>query len=64
MPKMKSVKGASKRFKIKSSGQIKRGCAYKSHILTKMSPKRKMNLTQGGIVDRANIKAVKLMLCK
>ena len=36
MPKMKSVKGAVKRFKIKKSGKIKRGTAFRSHILTKV----------------------------
>ncbi|NOR55612.1 MAG: 50S ribosomal protein L35, partial [Sulfurovum sp.] len=36
MPKMKSVKGAVKRFKVKKSGKIKRGTAYRSHILTKV----------------------------
>ena len=35
MPKMKSVKGATKRFKVKKNGQIKRGKAFRSHILTK-----------------------------
>ena len=41
MPKMKSNSGALKRFKIKKSGAIKRGSAFRSHILTKMSQKRK-----------------------
>ena len=36
MPKMKSVKGAVKRFKVKKSGKIKRGTAFRSHILTKV----------------------------
>jgi large subunit ribosomal protein L35 len=39
MPKMKSVKGAVKRFKVKKSGKIKRGTAYRSHILTKVDGK-------------------------
>ena len=41
MPKMKSNSGALKRFKVKKNGQIKRGSAFRSHILTKKSQKRK-----------------------
>ena len=44
MPKMKSVSGALKRFKVKKNGSIKRGSAFRSHILTKMTQKRKRNL--------------------
>ena len=44
MPKMKSHKGARKRFKITGSGKIKRMRAFKSHILTKKDPKRKRRL--------------------
>ncbi len=44
MPKMKSVKGAVKRFKVKKNGTIKRGSAFRSHILTKKTQKRKRNL--------------------
>ena len=45
MPKMKSVKGAVKRFKIKKSGKVKRGTAFRSHILTKQdaATRRKQN---------------------
>jgi large subunit ribosomal protein L35 len=46
MPKMKSHKGARKRFKITGSGKVKRLRAFKSHILTKKSPKRKRRLRQ------------------
>ncbi len=63
MPKMKTVRGAAKRFKVKKSGKIKRGSAYRSHILTKKSQKRKRNLRQPKYVDQTNIKEVKLMLC-
>ena len=42
--KMKTHKGAAKRFKVTGSGKVKRMKAYKSHILTKKSPKRKRNL--------------------
>lgn len=44
MPKMKSCRGAKKRFKITASGKIKSRRAYKSHILTSKSQKRKRNL--------------------
>ena len=59
MPKMKSVKGAVKRFKVKKSGKVKRGTAFRSHILTKQNAKqrRKQNtpkyLTN---TDAANVK--------
>ena len=44
MPKMKTHKGAKKRFKLTGSGKVRRMRAFKSHILTKKSPKRKRNL--------------------
>jgi large subunit ribosomal protein L35 len=50
MPKMKSHKGARKRFKITGSGKVKRMRAFKSHILTKKSSKRKRRLRQGTII--------------
>jgi large subunit ribosomal protein L35 len=63
MPKMKSVSGAKKRFKVKKNGQIKRGSAFRSHILTKMSQKRKRNLRKSQSVHASNASAVKKMLC-
>ncbi len=51
MPKMKSHKGARKRFKITGSGKVKRMRAFKSHILTKKSPKRKRRLRQSAIIQ-------------
>ena len=62
MPKMKTVKGAAKRFKIKKSGKIKRGAAFRSHILTKKSPKRKRQLRSPKYVDKTNVKQVKELL--
>ncbi len=62
MPKMKSVRGAAKRFKV-GKNKIKRGSAFRSHILTKMSPKRKRDLRQSQYVDSTNVSAVKKMLC-
>lgn len=63
MPKMKSVRGTAKRFKI-GKNKIKRGSAFRSHILTKMTQKRKRNLRGPGYVDSTNVTAVKKMLCK
>ena len=62
MPKMKTVRGAAKRFKVKKSGKIKRGSAYRSHILTKMSPKRKRNLRNPHYVASVDAPRVKVML--
>ena len=62
MPKMKTNCSAKKRFTLTASGKIKRKHAFKSHILTKKSTKRKRNLTYFGSVDKADQKNVKLML--
>ena len=62
MPKVKTKSGAKKRFKLTSSGKIKRKHAFKSHILTKKSTKRKRNLTQFTVVDKSDINNVKEML--
>ena len=59
MPKMKTKSSAKKRFKLTGSGKIKRKHAFKSHILTKKSKKRKLKLTHATLVhksDEANIK--------
>ena len=48
--KMKTHKGAKKRFKVTGSGRVKRYKAYKSHILTKKTSKRKRRLRQSGLV--------------
>lgn len=58
MPKMKTKSGAKKRFKITGSGKIKRKHAYKSHILTKKSKKRKRNLTKSTLVAKTDVKNV------
>ena len=62
MPKMKTNPGAKKRFSLTGTGKIKRKHAYKSHILTKKSKKRKRNLGYFGEVDKADKNNVKLML--
>lgn len=59
MPKMKTKSSAKKRFKLTGTGKIKRKHAFKSHILTKKSKKRKLKLTHDGLVhknDENNIK--------
>jgi large subunit ribosomal protein L35 len=62
MPKMKTNSGAKKRFTLTGSGKIKRKHAFKSHILTKKSKKRKRNLTYFTVIDRSNENNVKLLL--
>ena len=62
MPKIKTSRAAAKRFKKTGSGQLKRMKAYKSHILTKKSTKRKRNLTKGGYVSTTQEKAMKKLL--
>ena len=62
MPKMKTSKAAAKRFKKTGTGQLKRMKAYKSHILTKKSAKRKRNLRKGTLVDSTNVKNMKKIL--
>ena len=62
MPKMKTNPGAKKRFSLTGTGKIKRKHAFKSHILTKKSTKRKRNLAYTGQVDKADLKNVKLLL--
>jgi large subunit ribosomal protein L35 len=62
MPKMKTKSSAKKRFTFTGTGKIKRVHAYKSHILTKKSTKRKRNLTYSAIVEKADAANVKRML--
>jgi large subunit ribosomal protein L35 len=62
MPKVKTNSSAKKRFKVTGSGKIKRKHAFKSHILTKKSKKRKRALTHDGLVDKSDEKNIKLQL--
>ena len=62
MPKMKTSKSAAKRFKLTGTGKLKRNKAYKRHILTKNSTKRKRNLRQPAITDATNVKNMKKIL--
>ena len=62
MPKVKTNSGAKKRFKLTGTGKIKRKHAYKSHILTKKTTKQKRNLTQTGLVSKADTNNIKQLL--
>lgn len=62
MPKMKTHRGAAKRFKKTGTGKLVRHKAYTSHILTKKSTKRKRNLRQSTVTDATNAKVIKKML--
>ena len=60
--KMKSHRGAMKRLHVTGSGKVKRNKAYKSHILTKKSTKRKRNLRKATITDSTNAQVIRKVL--
>ncbi|MDZ7699843.1 MAG: 50S ribosomal protein L35 [Deltaproteobacteria bacterium] len=62
MPKIKTNRGAAKRFKTTGSGKIVRNKAFANHILTKKSTKRKRNLRKSGLVDATNQKQVSRLI--
>ena len=62
MPKLKTKSGAKKRFKVTGTGKIKRKCAFKNHILTKKSSKRKRQLGAMNQVAECDVPGVKRML--
>ena len=62
MPKIKTNSGAKKRFKITKGGKVKRSNAFKSHLLSSKSTKRKRNLRKASIVSTLEEKKVKRML--
>ena len=62
MPKIKTKRAAAKRFSTTGTGKLKRNKAYKSHILTKKSTKRKRNLRQAAMTDATNVKTMKKIL--
>ncbi|OGT21473.1 MAG: 50S ribosomal protein L35 [Gammaproteobacteria bacterium RBG_16_57_12] len=62
MPKLKSNRGAAKRFKPKASGGFKRAQSHRRHILTKKSTKRKRHLRAPSMVAAVDVKAVRQML--
>ncbi|OFX19903.1 MAG: 50S ribosomal protein L35 [Bacteroidetes bacterium GWA2_31_9] len=62
MPKMKTNSGAKKRFDVTGTGKIKRKHAFKSHILTKKTIKRKRNLTKTAMVAQSDESRIKKLL--
>ena len=62
MPKIKTNRAAPKRYKKTGTVKLKRNKAYKSHILTKKSTKRKRNLRHATIADETNVKNMKKIL--
>jgi large subunit ribosomal protein L35 len=62
MPKMKTSRSAAKRFKMTGTGKIVRNKAYKRHILTKKSTKRKRNLRKDIILDETNVKNMRKVM--
>ena len=62
MPKMKTKKSAAKRFKVRPGGSIKRGQAFKRHILTKKTTKSKRQLRGSTAVHKSDVASVKAML--
>jgi large subunit ribosomal protein L35 len=62
MPKMKTNRGAAKRFRATASGGFKRGQSHRRHILTKKSSKRKRQLGMPSVINEADQRAVRRML--
>ncbi|OGF97741.1 MAG: 50S ribosomal protein L35 [Candidatus Glassbacteria bacterium RBG_16_58_8] len=62
MPKLKSKRGAVKRFRVTASGKVKRQSSHHSHILTKKTRKRKRQLRQTKLVNASDMQHVKRML--
>ena len=62
MPKMKTKSGAAKRFKIRAGGSIKRGQAFKRHILTKKTTKSKRQLRGSVNVVASDVKSIRAMM--
>jgi len=62
MPKMKSNRASAKRFKVTGTGKIKREKSYRSHILTKKSPKRKRQLRTSTLVHSGDAGRIKRLI--
>ena len=62
MPKMKTKSSAKKRFKLTGTGKIKRKNAFKNHILTKKSEKRKLKLTHSSLVHKSDLQNIEQQL--
>jgi large subunit ribosomal protein L35 len=62
MPKLKTNKGAAKRFRVTGTGKIKYKKAYRSHILTKKSPKRKRSLRKPALINKRDEKNIRRLI--
>ena len=62
MPKQKTHRGAAKRFTLTKTGKIKRAKAYRNHIMASKSPKQKRNLRKSGLVDKTEVKKMKMLI--
>jgi len=62
MPKLKSHRGAAKRFSLTGTGKIKRSKAYASHILTKKTRKRKRSLRKTGVLHKRDTTGIKKLM--
>lgn len=62
MPKIKTNKGAKKRFRVNKSGKVKHRCAFRNHILTKKAKARKRSLRHPGILCESDAKLVRRLL--
>lgn len=62
MPKIKTHRGAAKRFSLTGTGRVKRSKAYASHILTKKKRKRKRNLRKIDFLDKRDLKGIKRLI--
>lgn len=62
MPKIKSNRGAKKRFRVTGTGKLKRNHAFMNHILTKKTTKRKRKLRKSSVISPANVRQVRRLL--
>ena len=62
MPKIKTHRGAAKRFSLTGTGKVKRSKAYRSHILTKKTTKRKRNRRKSAILDKRDTRGIKMLI--
>ena len=62
MPKLKTKRGAAKRFRLTASGKVKRSRAFKRHILTTKTTKRKRHLDMESLINAADMGRIKSML--
>lgn len=62
MPKIKTHRGAAKRFSLTAKGKVKRGKAYSSHILTKKTTKRKRSLRKSDLLNKRDMNGIKKLI--